>query len=332
MFITDIYSLLPFQIISEGGYIRSEISVYGSGVWAEITVPITTVISEGFYIHSYDGTAIAGLICGAYEFRVIAGEIWWFEPFTVEDFDFTENAYKVRDLVMTPLKFLEQQIETLPLIAPCDSFLPFMYTTENPSGGSPIYTLVAADGTETALTITVDVLTIDGRTYYIHDGACFYPFLTCGEYYIRINDGAYVYYSVPFSASCSMNDIPDGYRAMRDFNGCVMRDEDGDIIYESCMDIEIIFETDGLVSYILGDWSASISTDGTEVNYSFTITGLSSVPANISIDLLLNGVSENNDSFTNIYNGVQYTGVYDIAPYFTPSVGDIITFTLGGES
>jgi surface protein len=112
-----------------------------------------------------------------------------------------------------------------------------MYTTENATSGTPTYTLVALDGTETALTITVDVLTIDGRTYYIHDGECFYPFLECGRYYIRINDGAYVYFSAWFDAVCEMNDIPDGYRAMRDANGCVMRDDEGEILTEECSDI-----------------------------------------------------------------------------------------------
>ena len=234
--VTDKYSLLPFQVISEGDYIRSEISVYGSGVWTEITLPVTSVVTEGFYIHSYDGSTIAELDCGAYEFRVIAGETWWFEPFTVEEFDFTENAYKLRDLLMTPLKFSEQLVSCGSIVAPCDSFLPFMYTTENATT-APTYTLVSLDGTETALTITVDVLTIDGRTYYIHDGECFYPFLECGRYYIRIDDGAYVYFSAWFDAVCGINDIPDGYRAMRDANGCVMRDDEGEILTEECSEI-----------------------------------------------------------------------------------------------
>ena len=234
--VTDNFSLLPFQIISEGDYIRSEISVYGSGVWTEITLPVTSVVTEGFYIHSYDGSTIAELDCGAYEFRVVAGETWWFEPFTVEDFEFTENAYKLRDLLMTPLKFSEQLVSCGSIVAPCDSFLPFMYTTENATT-APTYTLVALDGTETPLTITVDVLTIDGRTYYIHDGECFYPFLECGRYYIRIDDGGYSYFSAWFDAVCEMNDIPDGYRAMRDANGCVMRDDEGEILTEECSEI-----------------------------------------------------------------------------------------------
>ena len=242
--VTDNFSLLPFQIISEGDYIRSEISVYGSGVWTEITLPITSVVTEGFYIHTYDGSTITELECGAYEFRVVAGETWWFEPFTVEDFEFTENAYKLRDLLMTPLKFGEQPIDCGSIIAPCDSFLPFMYTTENATGGSPTYTLVSLDGTETALTITVTVLTIDGRTYYIHDGECFYPFLECGRYYIRIDDGAYSYFSAWFDAVCGMNDIPDGYRAMRDANGCVMRDDEGVILTEECSPFPTILLND----------------------------------------------------------------------------------------
>ena len=233
--VTNTYSLLPFQIISSGNIERCEISVYRSGVWEEITLTIDSVFSEGFYFHSYNGDSISPeLECGIYEFRVIAGEMWWFEPIMIEDFEHTENSFTARDLLMTPLKFSEQRFDTLPLIAQCDEIMPFMFTTENATNGSPTYTLVASDGTETALTITVDVLTISGRTYYIHDGSCFYPFLTCGQYYIRINDGAFTYYSVPFNAECGMNDIADGYRPMRDANGCVMRDNDGEILTETC--------------------------------------------------------------------------------------------------
>jgi uncharacterized protein (TIGR02145 family) len=78
---------------------------------------------------------------------------------------------------------------------------------------------------------------IDGKTYYWHRGECLYPFLTCGKYYLKIVDGANTYYSVPFVPECGISDIPDGYQPMRDFNGCVMRDTDGTILYEECSDI-----------------------------------------------------------------------------------------------
>ena len=232
--VTDLTHLLPFQVISQGAFQKLEYRLYGDTAWTELTITYSEVMIEGFYFISYHGNAITELPCGVYEFRLTAGETWYFEPIMIEDFEHTENSFTARDLLMTPLKFSEQRFDTLPLIAPCDSFLPFMFTTENATNGSPTYTLVAADGTETALTITVDVLTISGRTYYIHDGSCFYPFLTCGQYYIRINDGAFTYYSVPFNAECGMNDIADGYRPMRDANGCVMRDEFGNILTETC--------------------------------------------------------------------------------------------------
>jgi hypothetical protein len=236
--VTDKYSLLPFQVISAGDYVSAEISEYGSGVWTEIILPVMSVVTEGFFIHSYDGSTLAEeLECGAYEFRVTAGEVWWFEPFTVEEFEFNENAYRIRDLLMLPFKFSDQQFETIPLIAPCDSFLPFMFTTENATSGSVQYYLydVTNDCEVMELTdIEVSVMTINGRTYYIHEGGCIYPFLECGIYKIEIVDGDHSYFSVPFDVECGLEDIPDGYRAMRDFNGCVMRDEDGDILTEQC--------------------------------------------------------------------------------------------------
>ncbi len=231
--VTNTVGLLPFQIISEGDYVGAEIRPYG-GAWVPVTLTINTILTEGFYIHSFAGGATDYVLeCGMYEFRVTAGEMWWFEPFTVVDFTMVANGFTLRDDIMTALKFAEQQLTGIPVIAPCDSFLPFMFRTLNAST-APTYFLVDADGTETALTITVDVSVIDGRTYYIHDGACFYPFLECGTYRIKIVDGAFTYWSVEFNAVCNMNDIPDGYRAMVDFNGCVMRDEDGDILTEEC--------------------------------------------------------------------------------------------------
>ncbi len=238
--VTNLTGLLPFQIISAGDYVSAEIRPYGD-VWVPVTLTIDTILTEGFFIHSFAGGATDyALACGMYEFRVIAGEMWWFEPFTVVDFALVTNGVTLRDDMMTPLKFSEQQLTGIPVIAPCDSFLPFMFRTSHAST-APTYFLVDIDGTETALTITVDVSVIDGMTYYIHNGDCFYPFLTCGTYRIKIVDGAFTYWSVEFNAVCDMNDIPDGYRAMVDFNGCVMRDEDGDILYEECVDIPDVF-------------------------------------------------------------------------------------------
>ena len=226
-------ALLPFQIISEGDFIRAEIRECG-GEWATIDIDVSTIYTEGAYIHSYDGSLDTPLDCGCYEFRVIAGETWWFEPFTVEDFEFTTNSFTARDDLMLPLKFAEQQIEGIPIIAPCDSFLPFMFATENATTGTVVTYLYDAECNATEITIDIEVLTIGGKTYYIHDGACFFPFLECGLYKLEIVDGEHSYMSIWFEAICNMNDIPDGNRAMRDANGCVMRDEIGDIIYEQC--------------------------------------------------------------------------------------------------
>ena len=75
------------------------------------------------------------LDCGAYDFKLTAGEVWYFEAITVKDFEITENAYTIRDDLMLPFKFSEQQFETLPLIAQCDEIMPFMFSTENGRAG-----------------------------------------------------------------------------------------------------------------------------------------------------------------------------------------------------
>jgi hypothetical protein len=244
LLVTNTTSLLPFQIISRSSFMKMEISDYGHNVWTLFTIPYTEVYIDGFYFISYNGAALsAALGCGAYDFKLTAGETWYFEPITVKDFTITENAYTIRDDLMLPFKFSEQQYETTPLIAPCDSFLPFMFSTVNatlsPTTPPTIYLYdVDANCLVTELTdIVVTVLIISGKTYYIHEGDCFYPFLECGTYKLEIVDGLNSYFSVPFTAVCEMNDIPDGYRVLLDFNRCVMRDEDGNILYEECVEI-----------------------------------------------------------------------------------------------
>jgi len=102
-------ALLPFQVISNGAFIKMEYSLYGEDSWSEITLPITTVMTDGFFIHSYNGEALASeLPCGVYEFRLTAGETWYFEPIMIEDFDITTNEFSKVDELMTPFKFTEQ--------------------------------------------------------------------------------------------------------------------------------------------------------------------------------------------------------------------------------
>ena len=236
LLVTDTTHLLPFQIISNGSFMKLKYSPHGEDTWTIITIVYSEVVIDGFYYISYNGNAIDELECGAYDFKLTAGETWYFEPIKIEDFTITENAYTLRNELMLPLKFSEQQFETLPLIAPCDAYLPFMFATENATSGTVTVYLydVVAECEVTEIDIDVEVLTISGMTYYIFEGECVYPFLECGIYKIEIVDGEHSYFSVPFDVECNMSDIPDGYRPMLDFNRCVMRDAEGDIMYESC--------------------------------------------------------------------------------------------------
>ena len=232
--VTDLTHLLPFQVISQGAFQKLEYRLYGETAWTELTITYSEVVVEGFYFISYHGNTIEELPCGVYEFRLTAGEMWWFEPIMIEDFTITENALSVRDELMTPFKITEQLADTTPLIAPCDMILPFMFRTSNVTSGTITVYMVDSDGAETALSITVSTGVIGGKTYYWHRGECLYPFLTCRKYYLKIVDGANTYYSVPFVPECGISDIPDGNVELRDTNGCVMRDADGNILYEPC--------------------------------------------------------------------------------------------------
>ena len=232
--VTDLTHLLPFQVISQGAFQKLEYRLYGETAWTELTITYSEVMIEGFYFISYNGTSVTALPCGVYEFRLTAGEVWWFEPIKIEDFTISENTLTVRDELMTPFKISEQIIDTTPLIAPCDMILPFMFRTENATSGTITVYMVDESGDETEITIAVTTGVIDGMTYYWHRGECLSPFLTCGKYYLKLTDGTHVYYSVPFVPECGISDIPDGNEALIDVNGCVMRDTDGNILYEPC--------------------------------------------------------------------------------------------------
>jgi hypothetical protein len=307
LLVTNTTSLLPFQIISRSSFMKMEISDYSHNVWTLFTIPYTEVYIDGFYFISYNGAALsAALGCGAYDFKLTAGETWYFEPIVVKDFTITENAYTIRDDLMLPFKFSEQQYETTPLIAPCDSFLPFMFSTVNatlsPTTSPTIYLYdVDANCLVTELTdIVVTVLTISGRTYYIHEGDCFYPFLACGTYKLEIVDGLYSYFSVPFTAVCEMNDIPDGYRVLLDFNRCVMRDEDGNILFENCSGVNVVFEVKAGFTYTITNYYGYITNNNDRIDFHLTVSGLAFSPAGIQFDYYINDIYEGNDELSSV--------------------------------
>lgn len=234
---TDTTALLPFQIISTSPFEKIEISPYDEDSWAELTLTIHEELIEGLWFISYHGDALAApLTCGTYDMQLTAGDVWMFEPITVKDFEITTNTFTIKDDLFLPFEFLEQQVNNTPILAPVDSFLPFMYATPNLST-APEYYLVNEDGTETLLTITVDVKIISGKTYYIHEAECFYPFLDCGNYYLKIIDGVFTYYSVWFHAESNISDIPDGYKPILDSENKITFNNDCSIAYSICSDI-----------------------------------------------------------------------------------------------
>jgi uncharacterized protein (TIGR02145 family) len=234
---TDTTTLLPFQVISTGPFEKIEISPYGEDSWTELTLTIHEELIEGLWFISYHGDALAApLTCGTYDIQLTAGDVWMFEPITIKDFEITTNTFTIKDDLFLPFEFLEQQVNNTPIIAPVDSFLPFMYATSNPST-APEYYIVDEDGIETLLTITVGVMAISGKTYYIHESECIYPFLECGIYYLKIIDGLFTYYSVLFHAESNINDIPDGYRPDLDSNNKIILTDNCEISIIRCSNI-----------------------------------------------------------------------------------------------
>jgi len=228
---------LPFQVISTGPFEKIEISPYGEDSWTELTLTIHEELIEGLWFISYHGDALAApLTCGTYDIQLTAGDVWMFEPITIKDFEITTNTFTIKDDLFLPFEFLEQQVNNTPIIAPVDSFLPFMYATSNPST-APEYYIVDEDGIETLLTITVGVMAISGKTYYIHESECIYPFLECGIYYLKIIDGLFTYYSVLFHAESNINDIPDGYRSDLDSNNKIILTDNCEISIVRCSNI-----------------------------------------------------------------------------------------------
>ena len=315
--VTDLTHLLPFQVISQGAFQKLEYRLYGETVWTELTITYSEVMIEGFYFISYNGSAVTELPCGVYEFRLTAGELWWFEPIMVEDFAITENALSVRDELMTPFKITEQLADTTALIAPCDMILPFMFRTSNVTSGTVTVYMVDEDGTETEITITVSTEIIDGMTYYWHSEEYIYPFLTCGRYYLKIVDGANTYYSVPFVPECDISDIPDGYKVLRDFNGCVIRNDEGEIEYEEASDMpEPIAACDDLIitDIYTGSWDSYDVSDERYYSQEFVLDEQCFVDY---IELPTGAWSDPNPDFdlrVSIYNtvaGVPTTSIID---------------------
>ncbi len=224
--------LLPFQIVSEGDFISAEIR--GSGGWQPVVLPVTSVEINGEYYISYLGGDIVE--CGAYDFRILAGEIWWFERIIIEEFIIEDTGLSIKDDFMLPMRFLERSFEGIPLIAPCDSILPFQFSTENQTAGEVTVRLVDCEYNYVAeLDIEIGIGTIDGKTYYIHEGGCFYPFLECGIYRLEIIDGEHSYFSPWFDVICDVEEIPEGSRVELDIDGRVIRDEGGSVCFRSCI-------------------------------------------------------------------------------------------------
>ena len=224
--------LPPFQIISSGAYVKTEASPYGENSWTEITVPVTEVMVDGDYIISYNGSVISGLSCGAYEIRVTAGELWWFEPIHILDFEIETNTLSRRADIFQPFPFFEAEYFTDYIMTfQHNEILPFMFRTTNPTTSPHVYVL---DSSNNAIPLDIDlkVSTICGYTYYYFDG-CPLIEIACNNsayWRLKIIDGDYSYYSVPFTYKANLFDCSDAQMADLDADRKVVYDDDGDIL------------------------------------------------------------------------------------------------------
>lgn len=192
-------ALIPFQIISAGSFVSTEISPHGLESWSSIDLGLTdTTVGSVHYI-DYDGSDLDDpLECGIYDLKVTAGEVWFLEPIIVDDFNIDTNDFTRRDTLWTPLRFGENEYWLDGAIV-SDGLLPFMYLTDHTSTDPVVY-LIDCDCNETELSgFPLSVSVIGDYTYYIYDGSAYsLPENSCGVYRFKITDGEYCYYSVPF--------------------------------------------------------------------------------------------------------------------------------------
>lgn len=102
-----------------------------------------------------------------------------------------------------PLRFSENKFDTIPIIVDSTNFIPFQFRTLNTSTGTISVSLVDENDTETVVAPAIHIYTIGSYTYYLFSDTLSIP---AGVYYLKIVDGSYTYYSVPFQA-CTLEPI-----------------------------------------------------------------------------------------------------------------------------
>ena len=161
------------------------------------------------------------------------------ESIYVMDFEIETHRCSRRTEIFQPFPFYESEYFTDYVVVMQDGEIyPFMFRTLNPTTDPVVY-LLDCDCNETELTdFDLEVKTICGYTYYSFDGC---PLVDidcndCGYFRLKITDGDYTYFSVPFTMKTGLFDCADTERPEVDTERKVVYDNTGDILCEeACM-------------------------------------------------------------------------------------------------
>lgn len=196
--------LIPFQFRTKNSS-TGTVAVYLVDSEISLDIKIFQIGDYTYYI--FDGTI--SLPLGTYYLKIVDGGFTYYSvPFSVCDLEPLGNGLSRRDDIHLPLRFREGVWNTKPIIADNNHLLPFQFRTLNSSTGTVTSFLVNRNGHETVISLNITILQIGKWTYYLWSGTV--DEVDAGVYYLKLIDGVYEYYSVPFEVCDIESDVEEG--------------------------------------------------------------------------------------------------------------------------
>jgi uncharacterized protein (TIGR02145 family) len=205
----DAANFIPFQFKTENsstGSVTCEVVNFSAS--HTIVTPDIKIFQIGDYTYYiFEGTM--SLDPGKYYLQITDGEfIYYSVVFEVCDLEPLGNESCRRDDIFLPLRFREGIWNTIPIIADNNHLLPFQFRTLNNSTGTVTSYLVDRAGNEILIDLDITIYQVNKWTYYLWSGTV--DEVETGVYYLKLVDGAYEYYSVPFEVCDLESDLEEG--------------------------------------------------------------------------------------------------------------------------
>lgn len=209
--IVDDFNLVPFQFrtlnASTGTVTAFLVDTEDAETSLAITIHIYTIGTYTYYTFS---DTVVPLSSGTYYLKLVDGSyIYYSVPFKVCPLEpMAATGNKKWDMWL-PLKFMSAPFNYIPILVDCIHLIPFQFRTKNASTGTVTASLVSKAGVESSLTMDIKIYQIGNWTYYLFDDII--ETIDPGVYYLKLTDGAFVYFSVPFEVCCYKTNIKYGF-------------------------------------------------------------------------------------------------------------------------